>query len=75
MPVSVPTLTPAFGRDYRSKTAVIEALEAGKDFVYHDVLSPFDGKYCSIRDFKPGQQFHIRYFKLTKSMYYTIPTP
>ena len=27
------TLTPAYGRDYKSKAAVIEAFDAGKDFI------------------------------------------
>jgi hypothetical protein len=75
MSVTIPTLTPAYARDYRSKTAVVEAFLAGKDFVYNDVTSPYDGKYCSIRDFKPGQQLHIRYYKLTRSTYFTVPTP
>jgi len=28
-----PTITPAYGRDYKSKKEAVEAFEAGKDFV------------------------------------------
>jgi hypothetical protein len=68
-----PTLTPAYGRDYTSQEQVVESFLAGKDFVYHDMSSPYDGKYCSVRDFSPGQKFKFRYKKLTKSFYYTLP--
>ena len=33
-------LTPAYGRDYKSKAAVIEDFEAGRDFIFHDPTSP-----------------------------------
>ena len=54
------TLTPALGRDYKNKKAVIEAYKQGKDFIYAPT-----GQYCSIRDFK-GQQVMLRYDKLKK---------
>jgi len=38
------TLTPAYGRDYKSKTAVLEDWNAGKDFIINDFSSPWDGK-------------------------------
>ena len=38
------TLTPAHGRDYKSKKAVLEDWHAGKDFIIDDFLSRWDGK-------------------------------
>lgn len=33
------TLVPAYGRDYKSKRALLEDWEAGKDFIAYDVRS------------------------------------
>jgi hypothetical protein len=62
------TLTPAYGRDYKSKKEVMEAWTSGKDFVIADVVHPDCGRYCSIRDFenKTGTVLNIRYKKLTQ---------
>jgi hypothetical protein len=38
------TLTPAYGRDYPSKQAVINDLLAGKDFIFNDYSSRWNGK-------------------------------
>jgi hypothetical protein len=38
------TLTPANGRDYKSKKAVLEDLLVGKDFIVASVDSPYMGK-------------------------------
>lgn len=38
------TLVPAYGRDYKSKREVMEAWDAGKDFIVQDMMSPYDGK-------------------------------
>jgi hypothetical protein len=40
------TLQPAYGRDYRSKKAVVEAFEAGKDFQIAS-LGPDIGRYVT----------------------------
>lgn len=53
------TVLPAYGRDYKSKKAVLSDWHAGKDFV--DALS---GQYLSIRDNVPG--VWIRYDKKRK---------
>ena len=42
-----PTLTPAYGRDYRSAKAVKADFEAGKDFIMADVDSPWSNKPCN----------------------------
>jgi hypothetical protein len=50
---------PAYGRDYKSKAAVVADWIAGKDF--KDALS---GKYFSVRDKIP--EVWIRYDKIRK---------
>ena len=42
-------LTPAYGRDYRSKKEILADLEADKDFIFHDISSPWDGSPCNAR--------------------------
>lgn len=51
--------TPAYGRDYKSKAAVIKDWTEGKDF-----RCALTGKYLSVRDEIPGVQIWIRYNKL-----------
>jgi len=52
--------TPAYGRDYKSKAAVLSDWLAGKDF-----RCAVSGRYLSVRDELPNQVW-IRYAKLTK---------
>jgi hypothetical protein len=56
------TLTPAYGRDYKSAEAVLKDYTEGKDFV----VQP-QAQYCSIRDF-PDEIVKIRYSRLTKAV-------
>ncbi len=63
------TLTPAYGRDYKSKRAVQEEFEAGKDFQAHYMGSL---TYCSIRDAKPGMKIKFRYDKQRKVCFITV---
>ena len=42
------TLTPAYGRDYKSKAAIHADLSAGKDFTIADISSPYDGSYVNL---------------------------
>ncbi len=58
------TLTPAYGRDYKSAKAAKADWDGGKDFVYNDMMSPFNGKYCSKSDLTGSHQ--LRYDKLRK---------
>jgi hypothetical protein len=37
------SLTPAYGRDYKSKAALKADWNANKDFVFHNMHSPHDG--------------------------------
>lgn len=60
------TLTPAYGRDYRSKAAVLEAWQAGTDFVIAS-FGPDSGRYVNCDDLagKPAT-LDIRYGELRK---------
>lgn len=62
------TLVPAYGRDYKSKKAVMADWDAGKDFVINQFGHPYDGKYINSQDAAttPGVTYNIRYAKLAK---------
>ena len=60
------TLTPAYGRDYKSRAALLADWEAGKDFQ----MQP-QGCYCSIRDAQPGQRIQFRYKQLRETFIHT----
>ncbi len=56
------TVTPAYGRDYRSKKEALADWEAGQDFIN---TGP-GGTYVSKRDIGPGVIVSIRYKRLTE---------
>lgn len=56
-------LTPAYGRDYKSKKEVLKHFLEGKDFIIH---TPTMETYTSIRDIAPGATIQFRYKKLTQ---------
>lgn len=55
------TLVPAYGRDYKSKAAVIQDWKNGKDFKAEP-----QGWYISIKEKPADMIVNIRYAKLTK---------
>jgi hypothetical protein len=59
------TLTPAYGRDYKSKNLAIKDFDAGKDFIVNG-FGP--GAYASKEDLiqKGVKLVKIRFNKLTK---------
>jgi hypothetical protein len=62
------TLTPAYGRDYKSKKAVIEAWNAGKDF---EIANPGFPSYINREDADNDPAMYtvsIRYKGLTRSI-------
>ena len=59
------TLLPAYGRDYKSKQAVIADFDANKDFILSQFGSPDDGRYIN-REQVEGHEVWFRYAKLTK---------
>ena len=59
------TLTPAYGRDYKSSKEAKQDYLSGLDFILNDVSSPYNGKYCSCRDFV-GEFVTLRYHRLSR---------
>ena len=59
------TLTPAYGRDYKSKAAIQADIDANRDFILNNIMSPWDGKPVSPSDLK-GETVQVRYAKLHK---------
>ena len=57
-------LTPAYGRDYKSRAGIIEDLKANKDFLICDMSSPYDGKYVNAEQI--DEDVTVRYGKLRK---------
>ena len=43
-------LSPAYGRDYKSKAEVMAAFNSEKDFIIQSALRGYAGVYCSKRD-------------------------
>jgi hypothetical protein len=64
----MPTLTPAYGRDYSSKALALADYDNGKDFVLNDITNPYDGCYISKRDVEEAKMtgVMIRYGNLRK---------
>lgn len=60
------TLTPAYGRDYKTAKAVKADWQDGKDFIIADYFSEWDGKPMNREQAKPGEVFNIRYHGLRK---------
>ena len=61
------TVTPAYGRDYKTGTAARADWAAGKDFIIADISNPWDGKPIN----KPqadgaGYSITLRFSNLTK---------
>ena len=61
------TLTPAYGRDYKSKDAVIADLLAGMDFVTQP-----DGRYINLEQL-PFTAVSVRYDRLRKQFVFRRP--
>lgn len=55
------TLTPAYGRDYKTAKEVKAAWDAQKDFIIADFFSPYDGKPMNKQQARPGETFNIRF--------------
>ena len=62
------TLTPAYGRDYKSKRAALEAFEEGYDFIINDITHQYDGKPATKSQLVANgeRQVKIRYNKLLR---------
>ena len=60
------TLIPAYGRDYKSKKALLEDWHAGLDFTIADISCPDDGRYANRPDLLQAgyDEVNIRYKQL-----------
>jgi len=57
------TISPAYGRDYKSKAEVLEDLRAGKDFIVHE---PHGSAYINLEGLLHAgvEEVNVRYKKL-----------
>ena len=63
------TVIPAYGRDYKTKKAVLADWKAGKDFIIHSYGHRYDGKYINKEDAdRGGETVSIRYAGRTKQL-------
>lgn len=53
------TISPAYGRDYKTAVHAEKDFRDGKDFKMESIHH--GGMYCSIRDFAPGVKVMVRY--------------
>ena len=62
------TISPAYGRDYRSKKEAESAFQENQDFIVESVMSGYAGSYCNLADLKAGRikSVEIRYAKKAK---------
>tara|TARA_R110000824_G_scaffold44703_25_gene129920 strand:- start:494 stop:706 length:213 start_codon:yes stop_codon:yes gene_type:complete len=60
------SLTPAYGRDYKSRSEVSEAWHKGQDFIINEIGNRWDGKPMNINQTAPGDSFEVRYSNLRK---------
>jgi len=70
-------LSPAYGRDYKSKAEVLSAFNSEKDFIINSVMPGYAGLYCSKRDLssfiRDGfTHIEIRYRKMTMCIFLDI---
>lgn len=61
-------ISPAYGRDYKSKKEVLAAFQDNKDFVVESIMSPHCGRYCNRADLIKGgeSKVEIRYARKSK---------
>ena len=59
------TLTPAYGRDYKNKKAVLADWNANKDFIIADCMHPYCGKPTN-KEQLTGHDIMLRYDNLRK---------
>ncbi len=63
------TLTPAYGRDYKSRAAVQADWQAGKDFIIANLFHRYDGKPINKEQADAeGITVNIRYRQLRQIM-------
>ena len=70
------TVTPAYGRDYKSKAAVKADWDADKDFIIASFMDRWHGKPANKADLVGAGYTHVelRYAKLTKLIIVDVAT-
>ena len=61
-------VTPAYGRDYKSKAAAQKDWDEEKDFRINDISHPDDGRYVNKQQTGPNDMIMLRYGGLRKVM-------
>ena len=56
-------VSPAYGKDYKTKKELMEGYAAGHDFQIHDMNHPEYGRYININDHPVGTTFMVRHNK------------
>lgn len=54
-------VSPAYGKDYKTKKEVMEAYKSGADFQIHDINHPAYGRYININDHPVGTTLMVRH--------------
>ena len=64
-------VSPAYGRDYKSKKEVLEAWNSNKDFIIENVMDHYCGKPINKEDFEKTtyKSVELRYKNKTQSTY------
>ncbi len=62
------TLSPAYGRDYKSKAAVQKDWDEGKDFIIETLHHPDCGRPMNKEQVSDGEAISIRYKVMTAIM-------
>jgi hypothetical protein len=62
------TLTPAYGRDYKSQAKLLEDFNNNKDFLRQDLVSQLINK----QQIPAGTRIQFRYGKLRKTFIHTV---
>jgi hypothetical protein len=69
------TLTPAYGKDYKSKKSVQEAFDNNVDFIIADMFHPYSGKPVNKSQLKGSvcvAEVGIRFDKLRKIQFFKV---
>jgi hypothetical protein len=61
------TLTPAYGRDYKTAKAAKADWEAAKDFLVNDAFSRYDGCPANKASFAFGEKVTLRFCAMRKT--------
>jgi hypothetical protein len=64
------SLSPAYGRDYKSRKALLEDFYAGKDFINSTIGT--SGRYVSKSELPAGSRVQFRYKRMTQTFIHEV---